>query len=228
MAAPEQTLPTGRTAWTRNLQTPLRRFLRTETASAAGLLAATVAALGWGEGDAGSYDRLWSTELDLGLGSHHLAMDLREWVNAGLMTFFFFVVGLEARREFDIGELRERRRVALPLLAGAGGMVAAVGLYALVNAGHSSVHGWGVAMSTDTAFALGMLALVGPRFPDRLRTFLLTVVVVDDILALVVIATVYTDEVALRALLVALAFFGAVLAAIQLGIRFGLVYLALG
>ena len=110
------------------------------------------------------------------------------------MTFFFFVVGLEARREFDLGELRERRRFALPLLAGLGGMAVAVAIYLAFNAGHSSAHGWGVAMSTDTAFALGLLALVGPRFPDRLRAFMLTVVVVDDIVALVVIATVYTED----------------------------------
>ena len=118
------------------------------------------------------------------------------------MTFFFFVVGLEARREFDLGELRERRRVALPLLAGLGGMAVPVAIYLAFNAGRPSAHGWGVAMSTDTAFALGMLALVGPRFPDRLRAFMLTVVVVDDIVALVVIAIVYTEDVASSALLV--------------------------
>ena len=110
------------------------------------------------------------------------------------MTFFFFVVGLEARREFDMGELRERRRVALPVAAGLGGMLVPVLIYLAVNAGSSHAHGFGVAMSTDTAFALGMLALVGPRFPDRLRAFMLTVVVVDDIVALVVIATVYTSD----------------------------------
>ena len=140
-----------------------------------------------------------------------MSLDLREWVNSGLMTFFFFVVGLEARREFDLGELRERRRFALPLLAGLGGMAVAVAIYLLFNAGRSSAHGWGVAMSTDTAFALGLLALVGPRFPDRLRAFMLTVVVVDDIVALVVIAIVYTDEVDVSALLVALGLFGVVL-----------------
>ena len=100
------------------------------------------------------------------------------------MTFFFFVVGLEARREFDLGELRERRRFALPLLAGIAGMAVAASIYLAFNAGRSSASGWGIAMSTDTAFALGLLALVGPRFPDRLRAFMLTVVVVDDILAL--------------------------------------------
>ena len=112
------------------------------------------------------------------------------------MTFFFLVVGLEARREFDLGELRERRRLALPLLAGIGGMAMAVAIYLAFNAGRSSAGGWGIAMSTDTAFALGLLALVGPHFPDRLRAFMLTVVVVDDIVALVVIATVYTETLA--------------------------------
>src|SRR5439155_11121589 len=107
----------------------------------------------------------------------------------------------------DMGELRERRRFALPLIAGIGGMVVPVGIYLAVNAGHASAHGWGAAMSTDTAFALGVLALVGPRLPDRLRAFMLTVVVVDDVVALVVIATVYTDQVALRALAVSLGIF---------------------
>ena len=111
------------------------------------------------------------------------------------MTFFFFVVGLEARREFDMGELRERRRLALPLAGRrSAGWSIPVAIYLAVNAGRSSAHGWGAAMSTDTAFALGMLALVGPRFPDRLRAFMLTVAVVDDLVALVVIAVVYSDE----------------------------------
>src|SRR5207237_2129472 len=130
-----------------------------------------------------------------------ISEDLRYWVNSGLMTLFFFVVGLEARREFDMGELRERRRVALPLAAGLGGMAVPVAIFLAANAGRASAHGWGAAMSTDTAFALGMLALVGPRFPDRLRAFMLTVAVVDDVVALIVIATAYTEHLALGALL---------------------------
>ncbi len=192
------------------------------------MLGAAVAALAWVNVDASSYDSLWGTTLSIEVGGHGISLDLREWVNSGLMTFFFFVVGLEARREFDLGELRERRRFALPLLAGIGGMAVAVAIYLLFNAGRSSAHGWGVAMSTDTAFALGLLALVGPRFPDRLRAFMLTVVVVDDILALVVIALVYTDEVTVSALLVALGLFGVVLVAKALRVRVGLVYFALG
>jgi Na+/H+ antiporter NhaA len=187
-----------------------------------------VAALVWVNVDAHSYESLWGTELSIDLDGHGIALDLREWVNSGLMTFFFFVLGLEARREFDLGELRERRRFALPLLAGVGGMAAAVAIYLAVNAGHSSAQGWGVAMSTDTAFALGLLALVGPRFPERLRAFMLTVVVVDDIVALVVIGTVYTEDVDGAALAVAALLYAAVLAVRAAGIRHGAVYLALG
>jgi Na+/H+ antiporter NhaA len=218
----------GQTAWARSVQTPLREFLRTETGGAAVLLAAAVAALVWVNVDASSYESLWETTLSIDVGGNGIALDLREWVNAGLMTFFFLVVGLEARREFDLGELRERRRFALPLLAGISGMAVAVAIYLAFNAGRSSAGGWGVAMSTDTAFALGLLALVGPRFPDRLRAFMLTVVVVDDILALAVIATVYTEHVTVSALLVAFGLFVAVLIAKALGVRRGLVYLALG
>jgi Na+/H+ antiporter NhaA len=218
----------GRTAWARNVETPLREFLRTETGGAAVLLAAAVAALVWVNVHASSYDSLWGTTLSIDVGGAGVALDLRHWVNSGLMTFFFFVIGLEARREFDLGELRERRRFALPLLAGIGGMAVAVAIYLAFNAGRSSAGGWGIAMSTDTAFALGLLALVGPRFPDRLRAFMLTVVVVDDIVALVVIATVYTEDVRLSALLAAGVLYGAVLVARALGIRRGVLYLALG
>jgi Na+/H+ antiporter NhaA len=216
------------TAWLHSGDTPLRRFLRTETGSATVLLAATVAALLWANLATDSYTAFWHTTLSVSVGDRTIAQDLVHWVNNGLMTFFFFVVGLEARREFDIGELRERRRVALPLMAGVGGMVAAVLLFVAVNAGRSTAGGWGVAMSTDTAFALGLLALVGPRFPERLRAFMLTVVVVDDVVALVVIATVYTDTVNVGALAVAVGFFVAALVALRLRVRSGWVYLAIG
>jgi Na+/H+ antiporter NhaA len=218
----------GRTTWIRKFQTPLRVFLRTEAGSALVLLSAAIAALVWVNVDASSYNALWETTLSLDLGGAGVVLDLRHWVNSGLMTFFFFVLGLEARRELDLGELRERRRFALPLLAGIGGMATAIVIYLALNMGGSSAHGWGIAMSTDTAFALGLLALVGRRLPDRLRVFILTVVVVDDILALVVIATVYTEQVKVSALLVALGVFGAVLVVRALGVRRGLVYAVLG
>ena len=227
-SAGQTTEYSGRTAWARNLQTPLRDFVRTETGGAAALLAAAIAALLWVNVDARSYETFWSTTLSIDVGAHGVALDLREWVNSGLMTFFFFVVGLEARREFDLGELRERRRFALPLLAALGGMAVPVAIYLAFNAGGPAGHGWGVAMSTDTAFALGLLALVGPRFPARLRAFMLTVAVVDDVIALVVIATVYTKDLAAGALLVALGLFGLVLVAHALRLRTGFVYAVLG
>ena len=161
----------GRTAWARSLETPLREFLRTETGGAAVLLAAAVAALVWANVDDSSYESFWTTKLSIDLGGAGIALDLRAWVSSGLMTIFFLVVGLEARREFDLGELRERRRFALPLLAGVAGAAGAIAVYLAFNAGRSSAGGWAIAMSTDTAFALGLLALVGPRFPARLRAF---------------------------------------------------------
>ena len=220
---PMSSTPTfsGRTAWSRSLATPLRAFLVTETGGAAVLLAAAVAGLVWANVHPSSYDSVWHAVLSIDLAGAGIALDLRHWVNSGLMTLFFFVVGLEARREFDLGELRERRRFALPLLAGIGGMAAAVAIYLAFNAGRAGAHGWGVAMSTDTAFALGLLALVGPRFPDRLRAFMLTVVVVDDIVAVVVIATVYTESFDVVPLLISLAFFGAVLVARYLALPAG-------
>src|SRR4051794_41952926 len=130
------------------------------------------------------------------------------------MTFFFFVVGLEARREFDIGGLREGGRLALPLAAGIGGMVVPVAIFLALNVGPSSAHGWGVSMSTDTAFALGMLALLGRRLPGRVRAFMLTVAVVDDVVALVVIATAYSGPLHRDALVAAALVFGAILVAV--------------
>jgi Na+/H+ antiporter NhaA len=218
----------GRTSWVRRFKTPLREFLRTETGGALVLLTATIAALVWVNVAEPSYDALWEMTLSIDLGGAGVALDLRHWVNSGLMTFFFFVLGLEARREFDLGELRERRRFVLPLLAGIGGMATAIAIYLAFNLGGSAAHGWGIAMSTDTAFALGLLALVGGRLPDRLRVFILTVVVVDDILALVVIATVYTQQVKVPALLAALGVFGVVLVVRALRVRRGFVYAILG
>ena len=160
--------------------------------------------------------------------AHSISLDLRGWINSGLMAFFFFVIGLEARREFDLGELRERRRVALPLLAGLGGMVVPVAIYLAINAGHDSIHGWGTAMSTDTAFALGLLALVGSGLPDRLRAYLLTVAVVDDIVALLVIAIAYSGSISVVPLLVAFGLFGCILLVRAADIHFGVVYFVLG
>jgi Na+/H+ antiporter NhaA len=217
-----------RTAWVRRLETPLRAFLNTETSGAAVLFAAAVAALLWANIDTASYEDLWHTELAITVGDEGIGLPLREWVNSGLMTFFFFVLGLEARREFDLGELRDRRRLALPILAAVAGMGAAIAIYLAFNAGSPAAHGWGVAMSTDTALALGILALVGRGVPDRLRAFLLTVVIVDDLLALVVIATAYTDELRMGPLLWAIGFYALMLVARAAGLRRGPVYFVLG
>jgi Na+/H+ antiporter NhaA len=230
---PDDRLPapaplSGGTAWARSLQTPLRVFLRTETGSAAVLLAMTLAALVWVNADASSYHAFWHTRAAAHVGSAEVSQDLRGWVNSGLMTFFFFIFGLEARREFDMGELRERRRLALPAAAALGGLAVPVAVYLAANAGRPSAAGWGTAMSTDTAFALGMLALARPRFPDRVRTFLLTVAVVDDLVSLLVIGTVYSRNVRLAALAIGVGAFGVILLVRRAGVRYGLVYATLG
>ena len=206
----------------------MREYLRTETGGALVLFAATLAALVWANVDHGSYESVWTTNLSVQVGGAGISLDLRQWVNEGLMALFFFVVGLEARREFDLGELRERRRIALPVVAALGGMAVPVAIYLAFNAGHSSSHGWGAAMSTDTAFALGVLALVAPASTQRLRLFLLSIAVVDDVVALVVIAVVYTEQVKLSALLAALAILGGVLTIRAAGVQRSAVYVVFG
>ncbi|MET7404087.1 Na+/H+ antiporter NhaA [Streptomyces parvulus] len=186
-----------------------RTFVQTETGSAALLLAAVVAALLWANIDLHSYEAVWRAHFTIGFDTRHLSLTVHEWINAGLMSLFFFVVGLEARREFDMGELRDRRWVVLSAVAGLGSMVVPAVIYVVINAGHDSVHGWGTAMSTDTAFALGILAVLRHRLPASLRAFMLSISVVDDLVALVVIAVFYSDEIHVPALLIAL---GALLA----------------
>jgi Na+/H+ antiporter NhaA len=149
-------------------------------------------------------------------------------VNNGLMTFFFFVTGLEARREFDLGDLRDRRRLLLPLLAGLGGMILPVAIFFAFNGTGGSRGGWGAAMSTDTAFALGMLAIVGRRFPESLRAFILTVAVVDDLVALVVIAVAFTSSLQAVALSIGLGVFALMLVARSTGVHNGAIYFGLG
>src|SRR6476620_8935870 len=213
MATAQATAQTGRTAWARNLAAPVRDFLSTETGSAIVLLTATIAALLWANSPwPDSYESVWNTELSFTLGHWTLAADLRDWVNDGLMTFFFLVVGLEAKRELDLGELRDRKRLALPVVAALGGMIVPIAIYLAFNAGGSGRDGWGAAMSTDTAFALGLLALAAPRGSTRLRVFLLTLAVVDDLCALLVIATAYSEHVSLTALAIAVGLFGVLVA----------------
>ena len=222
-------VPSTSTAWSTNQKTPLRQFLRTETGSAVILGSATLAALLWSNLGSGSYESLWSTVLSVRVAGHGITMDLREFVNSGLMALFFLVVGLEARREFDMGELRVRSRLALPFMAGLGGMLVPIAIYLAINGARPTAHGWGAAMSSDTAFALGALALVGgKRLPDRVRTYLLTFSVVDDLLGLAVIAVFYSSHVRWLPLLIGVALLTADGVLTRRGIRNGPVYLLIG
>src|SRR5918994_331944 len=197
----------------RRLTTPLRDFLATENASAVILLAATVTALVWANSPwSDGYQRLWSTHVEIGVGGSRLSLELREWVNDGLMALFFFVVGLEIRREFDMGELRERRRIATPVAAAIGGMTIPALIYLGFNLGEPAARGWGVPIGTDTAFALGVLTLA----------------IVDDIIALIVIALVYTSDLSIHALVVAVLLFGVVLLMRRAGVRHGGAYFVVG
>jgi Na+/H+ antiporter NhaA len=224
---PDTPALSGRTAWARNLEAPLRDFLRTQSGSAAILLGATLVALVW-VNVGSSYEHVWDAVLEIRIAGGGVTQDLRHWVNDGLMTFFFFVVGLEARREFDLGELRDRRRLLLPFVAGLGGMALPIVIFLAINANHPTRGGWGAAMSTDTAFALGMLAIVGRRFPDSLRAFILTVAVVDDLVALVVIAIAFTSSVQTVALAVGLGVLVLMVVARFGGVHNGGVYVILG
>jgi len=227
--APSTAPAQSSTAWTSSGRTPLRNFLRTETGSATILVIATVAALIWCNVAGGSYDRLWATELSARFAGHAITMNLHEFVNSGLMALFFLVVGLEARREWDMGELRVRSRVTLPFIAGLGGMVVPIVIFLAINAGRPTAHGWGAAASTDTAFALGALALAGgSRLPDRGRTYLLTFSVVDDLLGLAIIAVFYSSDVRWLPLLIGAALLTAHGVLSRRGIRNPPVYLLIG
>jgi NhaA family Na+:H+ antiporter len=178
------------------LSPSVRDFLGTEAGSAVVLLGAAVLALVWASSPfSDAYESLWSTTAGVHLGDWSLSMDLRHWVNDAAMAVFFAVVGLEISREATSGELRDRRTVAVPALGALGGLLVPVLIYLAINAGGPDLHGWGTVMSTDTAFLLGILALFGPACPDRLRLFLLTLAIVDDIGAITVMAVFYADGV---------------------------------
>ncbi|MDP2711189.1 MAG: Na+/H+ antiporter NhaA [Solirubrobacteraceae bacterium] len=177
------------------LTRPLRSFLATEAGSAGLLLAAVLIALSWANSPwSGSYESLWSTELSIRVGGSELAMNLGHWVNDGLMVLFFFVIGLEVRRELSVGELTERQRIVVPAAAAAGGIVVPALLYLSLNPSGEAAAGWGIVIGTDTAFLLGALAIVGPACPTQLRVFLLTLTVFDDIVAVAIIGVVYSDS----------------------------------
>ncbi|MFC5835678.1 Na+/H+ antiporter NhaA [Nonomuraea insulae] len=182
----------------------LRAFLRTEAGSTSVLLVATVLALLWANSPwSGTYEAFWHTPTGISFGDAHFSLDLRHWVNDGLMSVFFFLIGLEVSYEVRLGQLRDRRLIAVPAVAAFGGMLVPAGVYLLLNFGGPGAGGWGVPIATDTAFVLGLLAVVGARCPDPLRAFLLTLAIVDDVLAIMIIAIFYTADLSVPALLVA-------------------------
>ncbi|MEU6577857.1 Na+/H+ antiporter NhaA [Streptomyces sp. NPDC046805] len=204
---------------TRRAADRVKALLAGESGGAVVLLAALLAALTWSNGFPALYRAAWEAQLSVGLGGIRLGLDLRTWINSGLMTFFFLLVGLEARTELDLGELRERRRLLLPVGAGMMAMAIPVAIYLAVNHTGPSAHGWGVAMSTDSALALGVFSVMSRRLPGRIRTFLLTLFVVDDLVALLVIATFYSHDIRPVPLAIAGASFAAILAGRTLPVR---------
>ncbi|WP_344051426.1 Na+/H+ antiporter NhaA [Streptomyces thermoalcalitolerans] len=198
---------------------PARSFLSTEAGSVGLLLAAVVVALGWANSPwSQAYAGLWATEASFRVGGVGLSMDLAHWVNDGLMALFFFVIGLEVRYELSIGVLADWRRVVIPALAGLGGMLVPVLLYAAIAPTGQALQGWGVVIGTDTAFLLGALALVGPRFVTQLRVFLLAITVIDDIVAVAVIGLVFSDALHPQPLLAAVVLCGVLAVLGRLGV----------
>jgi NhaA family Na+:H+ antiporter len=210
------------------LARPVRRFLAIQAASSLLLLAATLAALAVANSPAReSWEHFWHQRVAIELGSFELALSLAHWVNDGLMAVFFFVVGLEIKREMTIGELASRRRAMLPVFGALGGMVAPALIYVALQPGGEANAGWGIPMATDIAFAVAALAILGPRVPPGLKIFLLALAIVDDLGAVTVIAVFYTDEVRLSALFAALFGLGLVYAIRLAGVRaYGVYFLA--
>ncbi len=200
------------------IESPLRAFVRSESAGGVVLVLAAITALVWANGPAADgYAHFWQHQLTLGAGKASVAHDLRHWVNDGLMVVFFFVIGLEIKRELVVGELRDRRAVILPALAAVGGVAVPALVFLTVVGGGDAARGWGVPMATDIAFAVGVLAMLGRHASGGAKLFLLSVAIVDDILAIVVIAIFYSDRLSLGWLAVAVAGLLVVLAMRRLG-----------
>ena len=225
----EHTFTGGGTRLARLTVRPVARFLRIEAAGGILLLIATIAALVWANSPwKASYDTLWHTEFLLEIGSFHLEEDLLHVVNDALMAIFFFVVGIEIKREMVTGGLRDPRKAALPVIAALGGMIVPAALFIAINLGGDGAHGWGIPMATDIAFALGVVALLGPRVPSALKLFLLTLAVVDDIGAILVIAIFYTRELSLGWLLIGIGTLVLIYIARRMRIWYFPVYVVLG
>ena len=217
----------GRVFW--RLPGPLAQFIRLEAAGGIVLAAAAAVALVWANSPwQDAYETLWTTHLAITIGSHSLDLTLREWVNDGLMTIFFFVVGLEIKRELVVGELHAPRRAALPVVAAVGGMAVPVVVYLLINLGGPHLRGWGVPMATDIAVAVSLLSLLGPRVSPSLKLFVLAIAIVDDIGAILVIAIFYSSSIELSAILVAAGILVVVVLLERLDVQSMAVYVALG
>lgn len=202
--------------------------MRVEAAGGIVLVVAAVAALIWANAFGDSYAEFWHTEIVLELEILTLSEPLEGWVNDALMAVFFFVVGLEIKREAVHGELRDRRQAALPIMAALGGMVVPASIFAAFNAGGPGGAGWGIPVATDIAFALGVLSLVGNRVPIQLKVFLLTLAVADDVGGILIIAVFYADDVSIWWLLGSAASIGVILAMQRGGVRPVLAYVPIG
>ncbi|HEU4697873.1 MAG TPA: Na+/H+ antiporter NhaA [Gemmatimonadales bacterium] len=221
--------PPARAPLIERLVGPFQHFAHQEASSGLFLLGCTVVALAWANSPwAGAYHQLWEVPLAIRVGSRALEMSLHHWINDGLMAVFFFLVGLEIKREVLVGELASLRRSALPLAAAAGGMLVPALLYALVNRGGPGGAGWGIPMATDIAFALGVLALLGPRVPLALKVFLAALAIADDIGAVLVIAFFYTGSIGWSSLAWGAGILVALAGANALGVRHRIVYGLLG
>ena len=180
---------------------PFQDFAHKQSSGGILLIVATAIALAWANSPwAQSYVALWQTKLTVGVGDFSISKDLTHWINDGLMAVFFLVVGLEIKREVLVGELSSPRGAALPVAAALGGAVMPALIYLAINPGTKGAGGWGIPMATDIAFALGVLALLGERVPAALKVFLTALAIVDDIVAVVVIAFFYTSDISLGAL----------------------------
>jgi NhaA family Na+:H+ antiporter len=218
----------GAIAPVRAIVQPLQQFLSTETLGGVLLLAATATALVWANAAGDSYADVWSRQVGRTAVSLHLDLTLRAWVNDALMAVFFLIVGLEIKRELLRGELASPRRAALPAAAALGGMAAPAAVYLALNAGQPGEHGWGIPMATDIAFAVGVLALLGPRVPLALKVFLLALAIVDDIGAIVVIAVAYTGDLEPWWLIAGVALVAGVWVLARTGVRSVWPYIGLG
>ena len=208
---------------------PFQEFSESDAAGGLLLLSATVLALAWANSPwAESYSTLWEQKFSIGFGAFALSRSVLHWINEGLMAVFFFVVGLEIKRELLVGELASPRQAALPIAGALGGVVVPALLYSSLNAGGPGAAGWGIPMATDIAFAVGAMALLGSRVPVGLKVFLTALAIVDDIVAVLVIAIFYTGNLSWPSLGVVGGFFAALLAASTLGVRNPLPYALLG